>query len=152
MCFFFSFYHIGMQSSQRYVKKQNILLSKIKFNKQYSVHFSRKDVHFTTNRKFSHPHYFLPETKESLFLLPEKHQKNNRNLIFLIRKIFPFSGKAYLCTHNAFVVQWIEQRFPKPSIRVRFPAEVLCKANCPFALHFVKRKAFLATFIPFRQA
>ena len=46
---------------------------------------------------------------------------------FLSAKHLQYKKNSYLCTQitGAPVVQWIELRFPKPSIRVRFPAGVL---------------------------
>ena len=36
-----------------------------------------------------------------------------------------FYGSKAICEKFALIVQWIERRFPKPLIRVRFPVGVL---------------------------
>ena len=47
-------------------------------------------------------------------------------LIILFVLFCQTAEKYYLCNDNtyALIVQWIERRFPKPLIRVRFPVGV----------------------------
>ena len=42
-----------------------------------------------------------------------------------------FYGSKAICEKFALIVQWIERRFPKPLIRVRFPVGVLNITSYP---------------------
>ena len=74
----------------------------------------------------------MPDSHNSNLLTYSKHYSTNYTThLAKSRNNYTFVAA------NAFVVQWIEQKFPKLQIRVRFPAEVQNRIQLSFLESYI---------------